>query len=301
MGPRACFHPQSLADVTLAGMSTLRIATLNVWNMSGPWAERRVLIRKELERLDASIVGLQEVLRFAEPNVPVSAARCQATNLAENYGYEVLYGEASEYSHGVKFGNALLSRHKVLERFHYFLPDLGSGESRCLLGALLETEWGALPVFVTHLNWKLHHGAVRLEQAAFIADRIEGIAPLDGPVLPPVLMGDFNADPDSDEIRFLKGLKVHRDRSVFYADAWTFGGDGSLGATWSRTNDYALTSRELSRRIDYVFVRGPDARLRGEPLHTTIAFGTPEERGGARVWPSDHFGLVTDVHFAPRA
>lgn len=282
-------------------MSTLRIATLNVWNMSGPWAERRLLIRKELERLNASIVGLQEVLRFPGQDVATSAAGCQATHLAHEYGYEVLYGEASEYAQGVKFGNAILSRHPVLERFHFFLPDVESGESRCLLGALLETPWGTLPVFVTHLNWKLHHGAVRLEQVAFIAERIAEIAPLDGPALPPVLMGDFNADPDSDEIRYLKGLKVHRGRSVFYADAWTFGGDGSLGATWCRTNDYARASRELSRRIDYVFVRGPDSRLRGEPLQTEIAFGTAEERDGVRVWPSDHFGLVTDVQFAPRA
>ena len=282
-------------------MDTLRIATLNVWNMSGPWAERRALIRKELERLNPDIVGLQEVLRFPDGQGGTSEARCQAQNVVESYGYEVLYGEASEYSNHVKFGNAILCRHRVLERFHFFLPHLESGESRCLLGALLETPWGVLPVFVTHLNWKLHHGAVRLEQVAFITERIEEIAPLDGPDLPPVLMGDFNADPDSDEIRFLKGLKVERGRSVFYADAWAFGGDGSLGATWSRSNDYARPAREPSRRIDYIFVRGPDTRGRGEPLHAELAFATAEERAGTLVWPSDHFGLVTDVHFAPRA
>jgi endonuclease/exonuclease/phosphatase family metal-dependent hydrolase len=292
--------------------TTLRIATLNIWNKSGPWAERRLLIRRELERLDPGVVGLQEVLRLAAPGAAFRATveNCQATELADGLGYEVLYRPACDYSHGFTFGNALLTRYRILENFSFELPQLvrgtlpvsrASGESRVLVGALLETPFGTLPVFVTHLNWKLHHGAVGFEQVRFIVERIAEIAPLEGALLPPVLMGDFNADPDSDEIRFLRGLKVSEGTSVYFADAWVYAGDGTAGATFCRTNDYARVAREPSRRIDYVFVRGPDGLLRGEPVHTELAFAVPETRNGALVWPSDHFGLVTDVVFAPRS
>src|SRR5690606_73918 len=105
-------------------MSTLRIGTLNVWNKSGPWAERLRLIRKEIQRLEPSLLGLQEVLRLVpDGETPVFTPRtCQATEIAEGLGYEVAYGEASNYSHGLLFGNALLSRHPIEEVRVFELP-----------------------------------------------------------------------------------------------------------------------------------------------------------------------------------
>ncbi|HLV68389.1 MAG TPA: endonuclease/exonuclease/phosphatase family protein [Polyangiaceae bacterium] len=284
-------------------MSTLRIGTLNVWNKSGPWAERLRLIRKEIQRLEPSLLGLQEVLRLVpDGETPVFTPRtCQATEIAEGLGYEVAYGEASNYSHGLLFGNALLSRHPIEEVRVFELPGHETGERRSLLFVRVKSPFGPLPVFVTHLNWKFHHGSTRLEQVRFIVDRIAEVAPEHGELLPPVLMGDFNADPDSDEIRYLRGLKVHEGRSVFFADAWAYGGDASAGATFARENDYARRAREPSRRIDYVFVRGPDGLLRGEPIRTEVAFATPELRGGETIWASDHFGVVTDVVFGERS
>lgn len=285
-------------------MSTLRIATLNIWNKSGPWGERLALIRRELERLQPAVLGLQEVLRFAangRERFEATQATCQATEIGESFDYHVAYAEASDYGGGLMFGNALLSRFPILSAQSFILPGLETGESRSLLYTLLETPFGNLPTFVTHLNWKLHHGAVRLKQVRFIADRVAQLAPIRAGLLPPVLMGDFNAEPDSDEIRFLRGLAVVEGASVFFADAWIYGGDGGHSATYDRANDYARTAREPSRRIDYIFVRGPDSSLRGEPMHTELAFATPSDGASGRVWPSDHFGLVSDIYFAPRS
>jgi endonuclease/exonuclease/phosphatase family metal-dependent hydrolase len=285
-------------------MSTLRVATLNIWNKSGPWPERLGLIRRELERLKPAVLGLQEVLRFAPEGldkfVPTPQA-CQATEIAAAFGYTVAYALASDYGHGLKFGNALLSAFPILEQKTFVLPGLETGESRSLLYARLESPFGELPVFVTHLNWKLHQGSVRLRQVRFIAERIAELAPVRSQFLPPVLMGDFNAEPDADEIRFLRGLAVVDEESVFFADAWVYGADGSAGATFDRKNEYACVAREPSRRIDYIFVRGPDTQLRGEPVKTELAFATPEVGAAGNVWPSDHFGLVSDVFLAPRS
>ena len=283
-------------------MTTLRIATLNVWNKSGPWSERLPLIQRELRRLEPPIVGLQEVLRFA-PNgltgfVP-DVQNCQATEIADGLEYQVAYAEATDYKHGLKFGNALLSRFPIVEQATYALPGREEGEWRALLYALLDTNFGRLPVFVTHLAWRLNHGSVRLQQTRALVERIFELAPIKSELLPPVLMGDFNADPDADEMRYLRGLTAIEGRTVYFADAWVYAGDGGPGSTFDRRNHHANPAREPPRRIDYIYVRGPDALLRGEPIKTQVAFDAPGPSGD--VWPSDHFGVVADVVFAPRS
>jgi endonuclease/exonuclease/phosphatase family metal-dependent hydrolase len=164
----------------------------------------------------------------------------------------------------------------------------------------VQTPFGALPVFVTHLNWKLHHGSVRLRQMAAVVERIFELAPIDETKLPPILMGDMNADPDADEIRFLRGLVAVDGRTVYFADAWLYGGDGSPGYTFDRRNRFAALAHEPPRRIDYIFVRGPDRLLRGEPLSTRLAFATAAAGSDGEIWPSDHFGIVTEISVAPR-
>lgn len=283
-------------------MSTLRIATLNVWNKSGPWSERLPLIQRELRRLEPSIVGLQEVLRFApnglEDFVP-DPETCQASEIAAGFEYRVAYAAATDYAQGLKFGNAVLSRFPILDQATFALPGREIGESRALLYTLLDTEFGRLPVFVTHLAWRLHHGSLRLSQTRAVVEHVFRLAPIKGDLLPPVLMGDFNADPDSDEMRYLRGLAAVDGRTVYFADAWLYGGDGSFGATFDRRNDHARVAHEPPRRIDYIYVRGPDSLLRGEPIKTQVAFDAPGPN--ATIWPSDHFGVVSDVVFAARS
>jgi endonuclease/exonuclease/phosphatase family metal-dependent hydrolase len=283
-------------------MTLLRVATINVWNKSGPWLSRLSLIRKELERLSPEVVGLQEVLRFRPDgagDAPLTTSNDQATEIADGLGFHLAYSVASDYGNGLKFGNAVFSRHPIVEEQSFQLPGLESGESRSLLYALCDTPHGRLPVFVTHLNWKFHHGAVRQRQVAFIAERIAELAPIDGPLLPPVLLGDFNAAPDSDEIRYLTGLCAQAGKTVYFADAWLFAGEGP-GYTYDRANDYAVKAREPSRRIDYIFVRGPDRQFRGEPMHAEVAFNEALRTAAEPVWPSDHFGVVADLAITPR-
>jgi len=284
-------------------MTLLRVATINVWNKSGPWLERLALLRKELTRLSPEIVGLQEVLRYrpdGAENAPLSTLNDQATEIADGLGFHLAYGIASDYGNGLKFGNAVFSRHPIVDQQSFVLPGLESGESRCLLYALCATPHGLLPVFVTHLNWKFHHGSVRQRQVAFIAQRVAELSPIDGPHLPPVLMGDFNAAPDADEIRYLTGLCAFEGKTVYFADAWVYAGDGP-GFTFDRANHYAAKAREPSRRIDYIFVRGPDRAFRGEPLHAEVAFNQAEQAGAEAIFPSDHFGVYADLAITPRS
>jgi len=98
----------------------------------------------------------------------------------------------------------------------------------------------------------------------------------------------------------MTGLATVEGEGVYFADAWRYGGDMGPGYTYDRRNGYAALTRELSRRIDYILIRGPDRRFRGEPLKTRVVFNQPKQFGDQEVWPSDHFGVMTEVAAEPR-
>src|SRR5262245_9575837 len=189
---------------------------------------------------------------------------------------------------GVSLGNALLSRWRMLERAHWPLPVADGQTGRCLGYALLDAPCGRVPVFVTHLSWQFHVSDERCRQVRFIDDKVREIVGRGS--FPVLLLGDFNAQPESDEIRFLRGLTPLGGRSTYWSDCFALAGEGA-GATFDRRNAYAATLREPPRRIDYVFVRGPDREGRGEPLAARVVLDRPS--GG--VWPTDHFGVYAEI------
>jgi endonuclease/exonuclease/phosphatase family metal-dependent hydrolase len=269
----------------------LRAVTLNIWNRQGPWPQRLPLIRDGLAALAPDVVGLQEVLGF--PGMP-----SQAHEIAENLGWNVHHVPAWNVGGGLTFGNAILSPHALLDAASLPLPSPPGYDTRTAAFARVDAPHGPFPVFVTHLTYQHHMGSARCAQVRALTDHVKAHAATDGP--PPILMGDFNADPDSDEMRFLRGLTPLGGESVYFADAWlaTTGQEPDAGPGWTydRRNPYAIRSREPSRRIDYIFVRGPDRHLRGEPLSARVCLDQPTDG----VWPSDHFGLFAEIQGATR-
>jgi endonuclease/exonuclease/phosphatase family metal-dependent hydrolase len=221
-------------------MRTFRAATLNIWSRFGPWEERLLAIREGLRTLAPDVIGLQEVLRFQDFD--------QAALVSQGLGYEIAWGKASE-NHGFPVGNAILSRWRVLRSEVIPLPNGGTDEDRCLLFAEIDAPFGRVPFFCTHLNWKFTHGHVRQLQVKAIAEAVMRIAPIDTS-FPAVVVGDFNADPDADEIRYMKGLTGLGGPYIYFADAFGISGDGSLGTTFSKKNPFAEPMREPERRID---------------------------------------------------
>jgi endonuclease/exonuclease/phosphatase family metal-dependent hydrolase len=268
-------------------MEVLRVVTLNIWNRQGPWPERLRLIRSQLQALSPDIVGLQEVLHHDQEPVD------QAREIADGLDYHAAFASAWHIGGGLQFGNAVLSRYPITSANNFPLPVEPTEESRSLLHVEVDAPCGKVPVFNTHLDWKFHHGYVRERQVAFIADKVRELAPPGS--FPPLLMGDFNAEPDADEIRFLRGLTSRLGRSVYFADCFGYVGEGP-GFTYARSNPYAAKLHEPNRRIDYIFVRGPDRELRGEPLAARVVFDLPE--GGA--FPSDHYGVYAEIQAASR-
>jgi endonuclease/exonuclease/phosphatase family metal-dependent hydrolase len=186
-------------------------------------------------------------------------------------------------------GNAILSRWPITSQAADALPVSVSDEARVAVHARIDTPGGALPMFTTHLTWGLGRSALRTAQvralARFVEDHSSGCA------YPPVVTGDLNAEPGSDELRLLGGLLA--DPAVpglVLLDSWRYADPGDPGFTWDLRNGYQDDSVIPSSRIDYILV-GLPWRGRGRVESVRLAGNAPV----AGVWPSDHFAVVADL------
>ena len=259
----------------------IKVLTLNIWNRGDPWNDRLQVIRAGLAEMRPDVVCLQEVLCLPDFD--------QMKLIAEGTGYHLAFGRDGEDHY--PFGNAILSRWPVTRTAVRALPRCGTDENRSVTFAALATPFGSLPVFSTHLNWKFHHGHIRVQQVRALVDFIDHEV-ADGD-LPAVLAGDFNAEPDSDEIRYLRGLTGLGGECVYFCDCWAAAGDGTPGATFVRRNPYAFagSGNEPDRRIDYVFVRGPNDRQEGVALECGLVFANAV----GNAWASDHLGVMAII------
>ncbi len=265
-------------------MTDVRILTLNIWNRLGPWDERLVAIRETLRAESPDIVGLQEVI-----TTPFGDALDQGKAIAEGLGYEVAFGRS--HGEGFSFGNGVLSRWPIVRSENHALPGGEDTEPRSLLCAEIDSPVGRIPFFVTHLAWRFHEGAVRQAQAVAVAEKVSAWGPRGA--TPAILVGDFNADPEADEIRYLKGLTaLGRGRCVFFTDAFAVAGEGP-GATFAKRNPFAAPLREPDRRIDYIFVQRTNDDVRGDPVEARVSFDRPVNG----VFPTDHFGVSATLRY----
>jgi len=162
---------------------------------------------------------------------------------------------------------------------------------RVVLRADIDGPRGRFDVYSTHLNWRLDQSHIRQLQVRGICDFVATRSP--DHVIPPVLCGDFNAEPDSDEIRMLTGKMAVPVEKLVFLDAWIAGGDGGPGATWSNANPFAVEGLEPDRRIDYVFVGYPRERGAGQVVSARVE-GVEPVNG---VHPSDHYGLFAELRY----
>jgi len=261
----------------------MRVMTWNLWWQFGPWESRQSTIASTLADQQPDIVCLQEVWS-TEDGVD------QARHLAEPAGLHV--ARTTERFHkGVSFGNAILSRWPILETESRPLPPTGrTGAHRFVLYALIDADGGPIPVFCTHLSYRFDESALRDQQVRLILDFIaakRGNPEVDHP---PILAGDLNAVPTSDEIRLLTGERPPPIPGLVMTDAWPQRGEGP-GHTWSHTNSNVTDPSWPERRIDYVLVGWPRPKPLGNIIGCHLA-GTDAAEG---VHPSDHYAVVADL------
>jgi endonuclease/exonuclease/phosphatase family metal-dependent hydrolase len=261
----------------------LRVLTWNLWWRFGPWERRRPAIAATLDALRPDVACLQEV--WGEPGGTSLAAE-----LAGELGYSHAYAARLRLD-GVEMGNAVLSRWPITTSEETPLPAPPvAEEQRLVLRADVDGPRGPFQVFSTHLNWRFDHSAIRQDQVRTIAEAVAAARPR---TFPPVVGGDFNAEPDSDEIRMMTGRAAVPVENLVFHDAWDAAGDGGPGFTWSNTNPYAAVNLEPDRRIDYVLVGWPKEGGAGSVTRCEVV-GTEPVDG---VVPSDHYGVLAELRY----
>jgi endonuclease/exonuclease/phosphatase family metal-dependent hydrolase len=292
---------------------TLRVAQLNAGSLLEPgWDERREIVVRWLDHLRPDVVCLQEVWESPAAGLDNTAAWI-AGHAAGDWYWR--FG-GSPFGSGVwpdatlAFGSAILSRWPVDAHAHHRLPvvddDAHDPFAEDVPWELLHVRTAGLDVFSTHLAAAPHHAHHRLAQVLAIDEHVRRIrGDLDAQVfgtqreaMPAILCGDFNAEPDSDEIRFLSSLTVVEGRTAYWQDAWRVAGDGPGYTQDWRHNPLAAALGVPRKRIDYVFVGDPFQR-RGRAGRVVAAEVAFDASLTGRV-ASDHAGLVVDVVWPQR-
>lgn len=263
-------------------MSRLRVLTWNVWGHFGPWQERWPAIVAIVRDVAPDVICLNEVWGHEDGSD-------QGRELADALGYFHVYGSGGPREDRTRFGNAIVARSKVLDCERRMLPIATGQEPRLVIRAGLDTPGGAAQVYCTHLSWEFESSDLRQQQVRALAAFVKELHQPDG--APPIVCGDLNADPSSDEVRMLTGHSAPAVEGLVFQDAWRIAGDGSAGYTWNRRNPHLRNPVWPDRRLDYILVGWPrdtrfgtvdSCRLAGtEPINNTQ--------------PSDHFAVVADL------
>lgn len=273
-------------------LQSIRVMTWNLWGRHGDWRSRHEVIVHTLRHVDADIIGLQEV--WADGSVTN-----QGQLLANELQFD-LHLELCRETGLTSIGNAILSRWPMTAKGWKILPaEVDNADQRIAVHAYVNSPAGLIPVITTHLAWQRNASSLRQRQVATIQQLANDIASVEWP---PILLGDFNADSCSDEIRVLTGQRAGEPNCMVFQDAWVQGGAASPGHTWTPDNSHfgyshstRLTAMPwLRRRIDYIFVGLPDGQAE-RILPVQIERAWLEGRGANRGPDgSDHFAVVAD-------
>ena len=243
----------------------MKVMTWNVWGRFGPWERRQPAIASVIADVAPDVLALQEV---REPDLDV-------------------YADPSLHRAHTGMGNAIVSRWPITEHSTVILP--GDGIRNALV-AHIDSPSGPLLVVATHLAHRFDQSEVRMAQVAALTAVIADERLDPETAFPPLLLGDLNAVPTSEEIRALTGESPPPSPGLVFTDAWAAVGDGP-GHTWDTQVPYVADTTWPRRRLDYVLVGWPRPKPLGNPARCELVGAEPIDG----VWPSDHLGVVATL------
>ncbi|MCH4823380.1 endonuclease/exonuclease/phosphatase family protein [Gramella lutea] len=272
---RSIFLTGVLFLLSLTMMAQTQVMTYNIKYANendgeNSWSKRKDWITSQINFYEPDVLGMQE------------AVKSQLDHFSENIKNYAVIGEARDGGDKGEFSAILYKEDnfKVLKEDTFWLsqtPDEVSRGwdadfNRVCTYALFENKktrekfW----IFNTHFD---HVGTeARQESSKLIISKIKE---LNKDNLPVLLMGDFNLEPDSEEIKMI---------SEFLADSKdkaenTFGPEGTF-------NGYNF-SEPVTRRIDYIF-----SNEKVKVKKYAVLSDSKDLR-----YPSDHLPVMVEVEF----
>jgi len=257
------------------------VATWNVWGRFGDWSARHNGLISEVSSISPDILCLQESWETDDER--------QADLVGEAVGLRHRYSAADWSWDGWRSGATVLSRWPITRQEITRLRG-GADANGMAMFALLDGPRGPVQVFNVMLDFPLHASGIRrtqvIELTGFIA-RMQSRRHLT------LVCGDFNAGPDSDEIRLLNGQSQPPVDGLVFYDAWQTAGGGGDGFTWDNANPLAAVCLLPNQRLDYIFTAWPRRGGLGHPLSCRL-LGT---NAAGETPISDHYGVYADLRY----
>lgn len=276
--PPASNQPSEQAVEQAGDPAAARIMTWNLWARHQDWRSRAAAISATIAAASPDILAVQEAW-WDE-----ATGTHQTTELALRHGYHhsAQHHDPNAPAHGL----GLLSRWPITSSTAISLPAGDAPpEHRTALMAALITPAGPRHIYVTHLNARPDHSAVRRGQLAAITRHIRQHTPTGTRA---VICGDLNAEPDSDEIHMMTGLSAPPTEQIVFQDAWRAAPNtNGPGDTWDNRNPHAALERLGNTRLDYILIQLPTHGSRGAVLSAQVIDGVHQD-----VWGSDHSALL---------
>jgi endonuclease/exonuclease/phosphatase family metal-dependent hydrolase len=230
----------------------LRVMTYNIAGHDQLYDVNHIRkIAEVIRQMKPDIVGLQEVHRKTWQ----ARFHDQAKELQALTGLNIFFGPSYSEAGG-GFGNAVLTRGSIVSATIHPLPSIG--EPRSVIESVIRMDGANINVYITHLTtWGRLKAASRDEELQCLAKHVRTS------LYPYLLLGDFNAPPDRDEIRKFR----------------------KLNAAQICGEDIGVTLPLLQERIDYIFADyGWDVR----------------SSQVVKIGPSDHYPVIAELFWNRR-
>ena len=268
---------------------TVRVLTMNVFGPANPdWERRHPLVAAAVRELDPDVVALQEV--------PVTSPDVLDRLLGAGY-HRTHFARPSD--DGVAGTLATRWPHRVVARVDHAVEPHVRQTLPWTETVVVEAETPVGTLLVAHHkpSWPFPAEHDRERQAVRAVEAIE--QHVAGRPVHVVVLGDFDATPDSASLQFWRGRRSIDGRSVCYQDVWEYLRPDEPGHTFDLANPLVRDGEcatAVGRRIDHVLVR---SALHGPTLQVVGCRRVLDEPVDG-VWASDHYGVLADLALPAR-
>ena len=254
----------------------LRVASYNV-GVFAKWDGSSIPFTAQLmKELDADIIGMQELDSCANRTGSVYQLEAFAAEMGADWGFA--YAPALKPFQGGAYGVGQTwnsAKRKVVNTFNVVLPKGKGSETR----ALAVVEYEDLVFASTHLDHK--NDSSQLAQAVLVTETLKGL--YGATAKPVILVGDFNAYPDSQTITYCR-------------EHWDVLNDVSKTTypRWKAIKEMETTPQTIAETpgfcIDYIMVLKNGAAYEALACDTCVPF-----EAGNVFESSDHLPVYADI------
>ncbi|EGG22662.1 hypothetical protein DFA_04792 [Cavenderia fasciculata] len=298
---------------------TFKLMTYNIWNYNKPWRIRSKLITDIIKDHQPDVIALQELRyskwdgeHYKESPKLMGQERNQIQHIVNllsfhNLKYNYYYLPSMIYNNEVDGlqmeGLGILSKHPIVKiestkLTNDHIDDTTDTHQRSCLLATINIDGRHLNVLTSHFSLSFQGGQRNAYEIHNWTKQYDDA--------PNILVGDFNAEPNSHPIQFLTGKHSIKDNTGDFKDMYdTYcqsNPDNSICTTKGGITYRDVGDVSIEKRIDFIMVKQSSKSTTTNQIELTNL----ESVGGQRfddngiplsIFPSDHSGLVSTFKF----